>query len=60
MGLIGCAIVGLLFLWPVSKILMRAGYSPWYCLLGVVPIVNLVALWMFATADWPAMKRSPS
>lgn len=57
MGLFGCAVLALLVLWPVAKILTRAGYSPWYCLLAIVPVVNFVAVWIFATAEWPAIKR---
>lgn len=42
-------------LWPYARIFSRAGYSPWICLLMLVPIVNLIALWVFAYAQWPAL-----
>jgi len=48
------------FLFPVVKILQKAGYSGWWVLLWFVPIGNIVALWIFAFADWPALHRSPS
>jgi uncharacterized membrane protein YhaH (DUF805 family) len=39
----------------MSRVLRRAGYSPWWVLLVLVPLVNLVALWMFAYMRWPAI-----
>ena len=51
-------IVVLVFIWPYGRILSRAGYSPWLAILIVVPLVNLIALWVFAYADWPALRRN--
>lgn len=48
--------VALLWLLPVSKILERAGFSGWYSLVTLIPIVNLIALWWFASAKWPGAK----
>jgi uncharacterized membrane protein YhaH (DUF805 family) len=42
---------------PPVKILGKAGYSGWWVLLGFVPLVNLIALWIFAFADWPALAK---
>ena len=39
---------------PVVKILRRAGHGPWWCVLVFIPFVNLLALWLFAFARWPA------
>lgn len=33
-----------IFLWAAASILRKAGYSGWWCLLMVVPLVNLVGL----------------
>lgn len=33
---------------PVAQILHRAGFSRWFALLILVPIVNIVALWIWA------------
>ncbi len=41
------------FAYPVSIVLRRVGYSPWLALVGVVPGLNFVALWLFAHAPWP-------
>ena len=42
-------------LWPYARIFSRAGYSRWFCLLMLVPIVNLITVWVFAYAKWPAV-----
>jgi hypothetical protein len=49
--------VGFVFLvlWPISKILQRAGFSGWLSLLYFVPFVNLAMLWVFALSPWPAL-----
>jgi len=47
-------VVWLLPMFPISNILKKAGYSPWWALIYVVPIGNLVALWIFAYTKWPA------
>jgi hypothetical protein len=51
-------IVAILFplvIWPISKILRRAGFSGWLSLLYFVPLVNLIMLWVFALTPWPAL-----
>jgi uncharacterized membrane protein YhaH (DUF805 family) len=51
--LVGC-LAFLVLVWPTVRILHKAGYSGWWCLLGFVPAVNLVMLYIFAfAADWP-------
>ena len=58
---IGCliavvAILGL-FVWAVvavfGRILSRAGYSRWWLLTIVVPLLNVIMLWVLAFAVWP-------
>jgi hypothetical protein len=43
---------------PISKILRRAGYSGWWTIAFFVPLVNLIALWVFAFSDWPVERHS--
>ena len=31
----------------------KAGFSKWWGILAVVPLVSLFAIWYFAFADWP-------
>jgi hypothetical protein len=45
----------LLPLWFFSRAVARAGFSPWWALLGIVPVVNIIMLWVFAYAKWPAL-----
>jgi uncharacterized membrane protein YhaH (DUF805 family) len=45
------------FVVPTVMILRKAGYSGWWCLLGFVPIVNIVMLWVFAFSEWPSLRR---
>jgi CDP-diglyceride synthetase len=54
-------VVGCLFLviWPYSRIFGKAGFSPFFSVLMVVPVVNLIALWVFALSDWPALRNGP-
>ncbi|KPF69042.1 hypothetical protein IP84_07655 [beta proteobacterium AAP99] len=49
LGLLVFALPAVLF----SRIVRRAGYSPWWALLGLVPVIGVVALWVFAFLDWP-------
>jgi uncharacterized membrane protein YhaH (DUF805 family) len=45
-------------LYPYIRIIRRAGYSGWWFLTMFVPIVNIVMLWVFAFAQWPALNRA--
>jgi hypothetical protein len=49
-------LVVLLYIFPVVKILQKAGYSGWWCALLVIPLVNIVMLWVFAFARWPNLR----
>ena len=43
---------------PFWKILSKAGYPGVLSLLWLVPVFNVVALWIFAFVDWPALSGS--
>lgn len=49
--LIVLAILGI----PVAVILKRTGHSPAWALLGLLPGISLIGLWIFAFARWPAL-----
>jgi len=51
--LISAAVIG----WPYCRVLSRLGFSPWLGLLVFVPLVNIVLLWVFAYASWPALRK---
>lgn len=50
-------ILAVLLIVPVWRIVKRAGFNPWLSLLALVPIANIVALWLFSKKPWPSMNR---
>ena len=42
---------------PYFMIFKKAGFSPWLCLLMVLPVVNLVMLYLLAFMEWPSLKQ---
>lgn len=42
---------------PAARILHRTGFSWWWGLLSIVPIVGLIGLWLFAFSRWPLEAR---
>ncbi len=55
-GLISLAIL-VLFVVAYIKILTRAGYSGWWVLILVVPVVNVVMILVFAFRRWPVQEE---
>ena len=59
----GLSIIGLylviliLMVWAYIRIIRRAGYSGWWILIGVVPLVNLVMFLVFAFKEWPIQRE---
>lgn len=45
------------FVIPCWKILSKAGYSGAWSLLALVPIVNVIMLWVFAFTTWPSQRE---
>ena len=41
------------FVIPIAKVLRRVGFSPWLALISIVPLVNVIMLWVFAYGRWP-------
>jgi hypothetical protein len=54
---IGLAVFCVASLVPAARILRRAGLSLWWSIFLVIPLVNVMALWMFAYSRWPAVDR---
>jgi len=44
-------------LYPIGRILSRMGFSPFWSIFAVIPLVNLVLLWVVAVIDWPRGER---
>ncbi|MHC6800150.1 hypothetical protein ACYTR9_07515 [Vibrio antiquarius] len=50
-------ILSLIVLIPIllfGPILKKAGFSKWWSFIMLVPIVNIIAIWVFAHIKWPA------
>jgi membrane associated rhomboid family serine protease len=43
----------LVFGYPVTRILMRLGYSAWWVIIAFIPLANLIGLWVLAFVRWP-------
>jgi hypothetical protein len=56
--LIILALVLFLLIYPISRILRRIGWSPWLSLLWLIPLLNVVMLWLVAFARWPAVPEN--
>jgi hypothetical protein len=41
-----------------GTIAKKAGFSRWFGLLMLVPLVNIVFIWIFAFMKWPAVDRT--
>jgi len=48
----------LIFVIPVWKIVSKAGYSGAWSLLVVIPVLNIIVLWVFAFSRWPIIDRA--
>ena len=42
---------------PAINILRRTGHSPLWCLLAIVPVINVIAWWYFAFKSWPTDRK---
>jgi uncharacterized membrane protein YhaH (DUF805 family) len=49
------AMILVVLLVPAARILRRAGFSGWWCILWVIPFVGLIGLWVFAFIPWPSI-----
>lgn len=54
LGLVISLAITLIWLWLLSRILRRAGFSGWWCLLGLSSTATVIGTWAFAFIDWPA------
>jgi len=55
--ILAVVLVPLIFL---ARILNKAGFSGWFSLLSLVPLLNLIFLWVFAFIDWPNLDSKES
>ena len=50
-------VLGLVLIVPFWQVFSKAGYSGWWSLLMIVPLVNLIALYVLAFSSWPSLKK---
>ncbi len=59
-GIIWLSVIALLALGTVAAVagavVHKAGFSRWYGVLILVPVVNIIALYVFAFIKWPAAR----
>ena len=48
---------GAAFVWPGVRILQRAGFSPWWLVLCLIPVGAFVGYLLLAFAPWPALEE---
>ena len=61
-GVLVLIYLGVIILTVVAwvKILSKAGYSGWWVLIGIVPLVNVIMFFVFAFSEWPVLRRQSS
>ena len=50
-------VILIVMLWAYIRIIRRAGYSGWWILIGMVPLVNIVMFLVFAFKQWPIQRE---
>ncbi|HBF22710.1 MAG TPA: hypothetical protein DDW23_02730 [Planctomycetes bacterium] len=53
----GLLVMVIVFIVPLWKILTKAGFNGAWSLLTFIPMVNIIALWVFAFSKWPKERR---
>ncbi len=43
--------------WAGSKVAKKTGFSPAWSIALVIPLANLVIIWVFAFVEWPKVQR---
>jgi hypothetical protein len=59
LGIVEISILAaVLCFWIGGNIARKAGFSRWLSLLLLVPLVNIVIIWMFAFSPWPSARQA--
>lgn len=53
--IIGIIAIPILIFAPILK---KAGFSKWWSICILIPIVNLLLIWVFAFIEWPVENRT--
>ena len=57
-GPVHMLLLGALLIIPFWQLFSKAGYSGWWSLLMIVPVVNVIALYVLAFSNWPSLAKS--
>jgi len=52
-------VFGLFCLWLGYRILEKAGFDGRWTLVLLIPIVNIIMIWVFAFSPWPNIRKKP-
>jgi uncharacterized membrane protein YhaH (DUF805 family) len=55
--LIIIAVIGIVIVLPFWKILTKAGFSGWWSLIMLIPIIGILTLFYLAFAEWPIQRE---
>jgi len=50
-------LIALLIYRPIAR---KAGFSGWWALPAIIPIVNIILLWVMAFTKWPSEEEKES
>lgn len=53
---IACCFGFVLFVVPYWFICKKAGFSPWLALLNVIPLGQIILIFLLAFAEWPSLR----
>lgn len=56
-GLVVAIVVWLVVVIAYIRIIQKAGYSGWWILIGLVPVVNVIMFLVFAYSRWPVQRE---
>ena len=52
-------IVGIFAMVGWARIISNAGYSGWWVLVALVPLLNVIMFFVFAFSSWPSLQPRP-
>lgn len=58
LGLTVMLALWLIFVIGYIRVIQKAGYSGWWILIGLVPVVNVVMFLVFAYSRWPVQREN--
>lgn len=58
LGFLAALAVVALMVWMFVRIAAKAGFHPLWAITMVVPVVNIVMLYLFAFTRWPAVPEA--